>query len=98
MKEVEEFRAHVSRVKVQYCEMKQLRENIPAGHVLIWMEFAENFTCTALEEVQSVYWTADMVALHTSVVYFPSSHTKSHMSIVGISETLSHNANTVYLL
>lgn len=62
------------------------------------MDFAENFTCSALEEVQSAYWNADMVTLHTSVIYFPSSHTKTHVSVVGVSETLSHNANTVHAM
>lgn len=65
---------------------------------MAWMDFAENFTCSALEEVQSAYWNADMVTLHTSVIYFPSSHTKTHVSVVGVSKTLSHNANTVHAM
>lgn len=65
---------------------------------MAWMDFAENFTCGALEEVQSAYWNADMVTLHTSVIYFPSGHTKTHLSVVGVSETPSHNANTVHAM
>jgi hypothetical protein len=78
--------------------MKRLRENLPEEHAMAWMDFAENFTCSALEEVQSAYWNADMVTLHTSVIYFLSSHTKTHVSVVGVAETLSHNANTVLSL
>lgn len=97
MMQVEDFKGHVYRVAKQYSETKRLRENLSHGHALIWMDFADNFTCTALE-VQSAYWTADMVTLHTSVAYFPKSHTKSHLSVVGISETLSHNANSVHAM
>jgi hypothetical protein len=48
-KDVKEFRAHVHRVKNQYSQMRHLRENLEDGHVLIWMDFAENFTCSALD-------------------------------------------------
>ena len=65
MKDVEEFMGQVFRVKTQDSEMKKLRENLPIGHVVAWMDFAENFTCSALEEVQPAYWNADMVTLHT---------------------------------
>ncbi|MES9879799.1 MAG: hypothetical protein ABW185_02860 [Sedimenticola sp.] len=98
MKDVDAFREHVERVKIQYGQMKKLREDLPDGHVMIWMDFAENFTCTALEEVQSAYWTSDMVTLHTSVIYFPTSHKRSHISVVGVSDTMSHNASTVFAM
>lgn len=45
-KEIIDFRFHVERVKNHYAEMRQLRENVDDGHVLIWMDFAENFSCT----------------------------------------------------
>ncbi|KAL3862241.1 hypothetical protein ACJMK2_008225, partial [Sinanodonta woodiana] len=37
-----EFRNHVKRVKVQYQEMRNLRENLPENEVMLWMDFAEN--------------------------------------------------------
>jgi hypothetical protein len=36
--------------------------------------------------------------LHTSVIYFPTEHRKPHLSVVGLSETLSHNASTVHAM
>jgi hypothetical protein len=98
MKNANDFYYHVQRVKTQYAEMRKLRNSLPEGHVLAWMDFAENFTCSALEEVQSAYWTSDQVTLHTSVIYFPSKHNKSHKSIVGVSEVLSHNSSMVYAM
>ena len=96
MRNIQGFREHVERVKVQYGQMRDLRENLDDWHIMVWMDFAENFTCTAVEEVASAYWTADVVTLHTSVVYFPKSHNKTHVSIVGISEILSHKSSTVF--
>ena len=94
-KDVKEFRAHVDRVKNQYSQMRHRRENLQDGHVLIWMDFAENFTCAALDEVQSAYWTSEQVTLHTSVAYFPKTHDRTHKSIVGISDLNIHNAAMV---
>ncbi|KAK3104833.1 hypothetical protein FSP39_011252 [Pinctada imbricata] len=91
-KEVKVFREHVNRVKTQYCEIRKLREKLPEGEVLLWMDFAENYTCSSLEEVQSAYWNASMVSLHTMVVYFPNGDVKS---VVGVSDVLSHNATAV---
>lgn len=39
-----------------------------------------------------------MVTLHTQVIHFPKSFGQSHQSIVGISESLSHNASSVYAM
>lgn len=52
-----EFREHVQRVKNQYSEMRNLMENLKDGEVLVWMDFAENFNASSVEEVQSAYWT-----------------------------------------
>ena len=93
--DVKLFRKHVQRVKTQYGEMRRLRENLQDSHVLVWMDFAENFTCAALDEVQSAYWTSEQVTLHTTVVYFPKSHSKTHKSVVGVSDLNIHNASMV---
>lgn len=62
--------------------MKLKRESLKDGEVFIWMDFAENFTCSAVEEVQSAYWNPQMVTLHTMGIYFPKGPVWSHKSIV----------------
>ena len=81
--------AIVERVKNQYAEMRQLRENLDDCHVLIWMDFQRTSRVLPLTEVQSAYWNNAMVTLHTQVIYFPKSFGQSHQSIVGISKSLS---------
>lgn len=90
-----EFREHVKRVNNQYAEIRNLRDNLKDGEVLVWMDFAENFNCSSVEEVQSAYWNLEMIMLHTQVIYFPKSHTFSHSSVVGVSSVLCHNAVAV---
>ena len=94
--EITEFRSHVERVKNQYEQMRFKRENLEEGEVLAWMDFAENFTCSAMDEVQSAYWNPEMVTLHTMVIYFPDSYGKAHKSEEAVSDVLHHNATMVY--
>ncbi|KAL3885488.1 hypothetical protein ACJMK2_025541 [Sinanodonta woodiana] len=86
-----EFR---KRVKVQYQEMRNLRDN----EVMLWMDFAENFVCTSVEAFQSSYWNQAMVSLHTMAVCFPKSQGQRLQSFVGVSDVLCHNATVVYTI
>lgn len=76
-KDLTEFREHVARVQHQYKELRKLRENLPANELVVWMDFAENFQCVSVEEVQSAYCNAPAISLHTMVIYFPSGMEKS---------------------
>lgn len=93
----EEFQSHVLRIKTQFAEIKTLKENLPANHCVIHMDFAENYACKTVEEIQSAYWNQTGVTVHPAVVYYrtnPQEELK-HKSIVFISNELGHNSNTV---
>ena len=96
--ECSRFRKHVSRVQTQYKQIRKLRENLPDNEVLLWMDFAENYNCTSVEEVQSAYWNSQMISLHTMVTYFPKNHQKQVQSYVAMSDNLNHNATVVYCI
>lgn len=99
LKDLETFRCHVQRVQTQYREIRRLEENLPQGEVLLWMDFAENYTCASLEEVQSAYWNTSMVSLHTMVAYFPGDRIqRSLQCYVAVSDVLSHNATAVFTI
>ncbi|KAL3868111.1 hypothetical protein ACJMK2_040947 [Sinanodonta woodiana] len=93
-----EFRNHVKKVKVQYQEMRNLRENLPENEVMLWMDFAENFVCTSVEAVQFSYGNQAMVSLHTMAVYFPKSQGQRLQSCVGVYDVLCHNASVYTIL
>lgn len=92
--ELKLFRQHVERIRNQYTEMRRLRENLPPDEIMVWMDFAENFTCSSPEEVQSAYWSTDMISLHTMVVYSDTGVS----SYVAISDVLVHNAIVIYCI
>ena len=98
LKEVTEFRQHVHRVQNQYREVRRLRENLPQNEILLWMDFAENYTCSTVEEPQKAYWNKDSVSLHTMVAYFPDGNVKTIQSYVAISNVQTHNATAVYCI
>ena len=63
------------------------------------MDFAENYTCSNVSEIQSAYWNPVMVTLHPVVAYFRNPNDEneiSHKSFVYISDELGHTCSTVY--
>ena len=46
---------HIERVQNQYKELRKLRENLPINEILPLMNFAENYNCSSVEEVQSAH-------------------------------------------
>jgi hypothetical protein len=95
LKDVADFKEHTERIANQFREVKNLKENLPNGHVIVQMDFAENYTCRSFEEVQSAYWNANMVTLHPVVIYLRANGEPLHYSYVIISDSLSHNSNAV---
>ncbi|KAJ8048415.1 hypothetical protein HOLleu_00724 [Holothuria leucospilota] len=61
------------------------------------MDFAENYTCVPLEEVQSGYWNQEGVTLHPMVMYYrDENQTLKHHSFVAVSDDKNHNATTIF--
>ncbi|XP_048577462.1 uncharacterized protein LOC125559795 [Nematostella vectensis] len=80
---------------------RRLKSNLKAGHVVIQMDFAENYNCQSCEEVQSAHWNGPtMVSLHPVVVYYKAEGKDDlkHKSFAFVSEELSHNATAVYAI
>ena len=94
-KEIVEFCSHVARVKRQYAEIQTLKANLNNNEVIIHMDFAENYVCKTVEEVQSAYWTQMGVTLHPVVIYFNNEGSLQHKSIVLVSDEMGHNSATV---
>lgn len=99
MKEsVDKFREHVKRVKDQYRALRQMKEKLPEKHLILQMDFSENYTCQAMEEIQSAYWNSSMVTLHPCVSYYKTDGKLIHKSTVFVSHILHHNATMVYAI
>ena len=91
-----EFKGHVNRVYKQYEEIKRLKENLPTNHLLVQMDFAENYSCKSVEEIQTAYWNQTGVTLHPVVVYYKKNGETQHKSYVVVSDEMSHFPSTVH--
>ena len=52
--ESRKFKYHVEWVKVQYEQLKTLRNRMPADYAIVQMDFTENCTCQSAEETVSI--------------------------------------------
>ncbi|KAL3859828.1 hypothetical protein ACJMK2_010020, partial [Sinanodonta woodiana] len=92
-REVEEELLKNQFIKLLDKDLTEFRDHVVRVRLIIWMDFAENFQCSSVEEVQSAYWNAPVVSLHTMVVYFPSGMSKSIQSYVSVTDVMIHNAS-----
>ena len=93
------FLEHVSRLSHQYHALKKIKENLPAGHEILHMDFAENFTCQSLDEIQTVYWNATPVSIHPIDAYVKQQdETPFYRNFVFISDVLNHNSTAVFAI
>ena len=92
-----EFKMHASRVAGQYAAIQELKQRLPVNHATIQMDFAENFICDYMEEVQSAYYNKSQVTIHPMVVHYKNADGNlDHKSCVGISPDRSHTATQVF--
>ena len=49
--QVRDYQEHVSRVRLQYQALNNLKENLPTGNDIVQMDFAENISCCSADEV-----------------------------------------------
>jgi hypothetical protein len=94
--QMKDFESHMKRVAKQYEEIKRLKQNLPKHEMLLQLDFAENYSCRSLEEVQSAYFNQTSVTLHPVVAYFRGQDdTLQHQSIIIVSDEMGHKASTV---
>ena len=91
------FDQHIMRIKTQYSEMKNLKENLPDNHCIVYMDVSEHYSCKSVQEIQSAYWNQTAVTLHPVVVHYrkAGSDKIQHKSYVFISDEMGNNSNTV---
>lgn len=94
--EVAEFCEHVNRLREQYKQLKINKDTLADKEAIVQMDFSENYSCRALDEVQTAYWSLTAVTLHPVVIYYKEDNVLKHKSLVIVSDTLVHSAATVH--
>ena len=96
--EMREFREHVDRVKIQYRPVKDVKEGLLPGPVMLQMDFAEDYRCQNADEVQNAYFSAGNVTIFPVAAYnrADASEELSVQSFAIISDEEGHDAGAVY--
>ena len=93
---ITDFKQHVYRVRQQYKESQKLKENLPKDDAIVQMDFAENYSCKGVDDIQSAYWNQTAVTLHPVVIYYKDDNESlKHDSLVLVSDEMGHNSSTV---
>lgn len=94
--QINDFTEHVYRVRRQYGESMKIKSNLAVDEVVVTMDFAENYACKSLNEIQSAYWNQNAVTLHPVVLYYKNECGElKHKSMVVVSDEMGHNSSTV---
>lgn len=101
MKEVKEFAEHVARVRAQFEANQQLKKSLLLGECVVQMDFAQNYVCQNMDEIQSAYWTNASVTLHPVVIWWKDDQHPSQLktkSYVFVSDVNHHNTAAVFTI
>ena len=95
MADLQEFREHQDRVTKQFAAVKLLKDTLPVDHVVVQMDYAENWATSFMEEIQSAFFGKDQITLHPMVSHRRNSDNELvTQSFVGVSLTTNHSFPT----
>lgn len=85
---------HIKRLQAKQYEFdKELASTIDNKIVVLQMDFAENCTCTAQDEIQSAHWNQNQVTLFTTVTWVKG----EVVSQVVVSDFMQHTKTAVVI-
>ena len=96
--ELRKFRQHAHRVAQQYGAVKKLKEKLPPNHITCQVDFAENYTCSWKEEIQSAYYCKDSLTVHPAVFHWREDGELKTKSTVFTSDVTDHDASMVFAM
>lgn len=89
--------SHHFIAKHQSGYLKNLKEEIEEGEVIILMDFAENYSFVIQDESQGFHWDNSQATLHPFVVYYRDEGELKNLNFCTISDCLVHNAAVVHI-
>lgn len=96
VEKIELLKSHHYVSKTQAQHFKDTKENLKETDCLVIGDFAENYTFTVQDEIQSFHWTNTQATLHPFVFYFKKENEICCKSMCIISDHLVHDTTTVY--
>ena len=99
--ELENFSAHLFVAKWQQVQFTRLIKSPPERSVILVMDFSENYTCLAQNEVQSAHWSQNQLTLHPLVAFYRCNNCKDNPTVREaihiISNDLCHDSHAVHV-
>ena len=97
LRELEDLSRHDFTHRWQSSQYRALCKNIPEKHVIMTMDFAENYRCEKQDQPQSAYYNYGQVTIHPTVMFYSCPECGSSVtdSIVYLSDVLKHDAHFV---
>ncbi|KAE8740407.1 hypothetical protein FOCC_FOCC014086 [Frankliniella occidentalis] len=82
--------------KTQSKYLKQLKETLKEGEVVVILDFAQNYLCLIQDAIQSYYWKNDQVTLHPFVAYYIEDGELKKLPLTFVSDYMKHDVQAVY--
>lgn len=97
---LQRFAQHLFTWKWQHMQYSKVTQNPPKGTVTMVLDFTENYTCLAQDQVQAGHWHHDQATLHPIVTSYlctkcSSPHKIMH-SLVYVSDDMDHDYHAVH--
>ncbi len=94
---LEKLRRHdyIAKKQSQFC--KERKESLEDGEFLVICDFAENYTFVLQDAAQGFHWNNSEATLHPFVAYYKEDGELKHLSLVVISDCLTHDTVAVHL-
>ena len=68
--DLENFAHHLFVAAWQQNQFPWLQKNVPKSCVVLNIDFSENYTCVAQQEVQRAHWAHNQVTVHPTEAYY----------------------------
>ena len=92
------LRKHSFITNNQTQAYKDYQANLNPGEVLVHGDFAQNYSFSVQNAIQSYHWSSGTCTIHPFVCYYKDENNKvKHINFVCISENKSHDTIAVHL-
>lgn len=86
---------HVYNLKEQSKALKEAKQNLSEGCIILQTDFAENYAIKHQQEVMAAHWTSttgESVTIYTAIVHYLQNGEFNTKAIAVISNTMSHSS------
>ena len=90
------LKTHDFFAKQQALFIRNLKENLEDGEIVISFDFAENYAFVIQNSAQSFHWNNNQATIFTIIVYYRENDDLKHESVAIISDNLNHDTVSVY--